>query len=212
MNQSQRNDSKNWVHLHFKIITNKHIYSYRNVIDMGKMLKDTYLIDALLVDPYNSLSVEMENTHQWHYNATSEMRQFVHNEDCSMFVNTHVVTGASRAKDDGGHQAAPNKADTEGGTKFASRADDFLTIHRLTQDRILYNQTQLFVRKVKDSDTGGRPSPIDAPIIVKMENQSNFVSLDGTNFVTRAKALASQQTSLITPNTSFLHGNEAAPF
>jgi hypothetical protein len=68
-----------------------------------------------------------------------------------------------------GFPAAPNKADTEGGGKFSNRADEFLTIHRYVQHPTEYNVTQVHVRKVKETETGGRPTMLDEPVLFKME-------------------------------------------
>ena len=64
---------------------------------------------------------------------------------------------------------APNKADTEGGGKFSNRADDFITIHRHTQHPSDFNITEIHVRKIKETETGGRPTLKDDPIKFKME-------------------------------------------
>ena len=59
-------------------------------------------------------------------------------------------------------------ADVEGGGKWGNRADDVITIHRYTQHQHEWNISQLHVRKVKEVETGGKPTPIDSPICLKM--------------------------------------------
>jgi hypothetical protein len=61
----------------------------------------------------------------------------------------------------------PQKADVEGGGKFANRADDFLTIHRYTNHPTESHVTHIHVRKVKDNQTGGRPTIVDDPVKLK---------------------------------------------
>jgi len=46
----------------------------------------------------------------------------------------------------------------------ANKADDFLTIHRITQHPTDWMITEVHVRKIKDTETGGRPTTLDNPI------------------------------------------------
>jgi hypothetical protein len=74
-----------------------------------------------------------------------------------------------------GHPLPPMASDVEGGGKFVNRADDFIVIHRLTLHPQLYTTTMIHVRKVKEIETGGRPTSIDKPIeIVALENAVGF--------------------------------------
>ena len=97
----------------------------------------------------------------------------------SVYVNAHLVTEAARKKypkdhEYEGHQMPPSKSDTEGGQKFANRCDDFITIHRMTQFEPRKNFTEIHVRKVKETITGGSVTPLDRPLIFKMWNFTRF--------------------------------------
>ena len=48
------------------------------------------------------------------------------------------------------------------------KADDFLTIHRLTQDKEQWMWSQIHVRKIKETETGGCCTPFEEPIKIKM--------------------------------------------
>jgi len=65
---------------------------------------------------------------------------------------------------------APYAEDTEGGGKFVNRADCFITIHRKVQHPIPADRkiTELHVRKVRDVETGGEPTPLEDPIRFEM--------------------------------------------
>jgi len=65
---------------------------------------------------------------------------------------------------------APYAEDTEGGGKFVNRADCFLTIHRKVQsmDSDIRRMSQLHVRKVREVETGGCPTPIEDPYCLLM--------------------------------------------
>jgi hypothetical protein len=101
------------------------------------------------------------------------MRSFCKKNNLAIYLNCHAVTEALRkVHKDGpyaGYLMAPNKADTEGGGKFSNRADDFLTIHRHTQHPSDFNITEIHVRKIKETETGGRPTLKDDPVKFKME-------------------------------------------
>lgn len=132
---------------------------------------------GFLIDPYNALDLEKGadkffNSHEYHYQVTSQMRMFIKKTGCSIYLNTHAVTEALRAKhksgDYEGFPMPPEKADTEGGGKFSNRADDFITFHRYSQHPSDFNITHVHVRKIKDTQTGGRPTPKEEPVKLKM--------------------------------------------
>lgn len=132
---------------------------------------------GFLIDPYNALDLDKGtdkffNSHEYHYQVTSQMRLFIKKTGCSIYLNTHAVTEALRAKHKDGDYAGfpmpPEKADTEGGGKFSNRADDFITFHRYSQHPHDFNVTHIHVRKIKDTQTGGRPTPKDEPVKLKM--------------------------------------------
>jgi len=155
-------------------------YTHYDVMECGKALKEAKQIDGLLIDPYNSLDVEESrlakiNTHEYHYKVLGEWRRWAKAHDCSLYVCCHAVTSATRLKSKDGRPVPPGKADTEQGSKFAARADDFITIHRDVSDQEKYKETQIHIRKVKEVETGGRPSPIDSPFTMIMQDQCRFV-------------------------------------
>jgi hypothetical protein len=101
----------------------------------------------------------------------------------------------------------PGKADTEGGGKFGNRADDFLTIHRHTQHAEDWKWTEIHVRKVKETETGGRQTFMDEPFKMRMiPDQTGFVDVNNYNPVTK-KNFANEVINFIEPNIS-----DDAPF
>jgi hypothetical protein len=105
------------------------------------------------------------NTHEYHYEALSELKSFGQKNGFGWFITHHAVTSALRLKDaDKKYPVAPRKEDTEQGGKVPNKADDFLTIHRLTQHPTDWMITEIHVRKIKDTETGGRPTGLDMPI------------------------------------------------
>ena len=127
-------------------------------------------VDAIFVDPYNSLKLDMRNSsigvHDYHYEAASEFLTFSKSHNVAVWLNMHAVTEAQRRKGDDGLPIAPYAEDTEGGGKFVNRADCFLTIHRKVQapDPHTRKLSELHVRKVREVETGGEPTPIEEPM------------------------------------------------
>jgi hypothetical protein len=134
--------------------------------------------DALLIDPYNSLDIDSTlmkgfGAHDYHYKALREFRKFK-DKYCSVYINAHAVTEALRKVFYKGHEyeglpMPPNKSDTENGGKSSNRADNFLTIHRMTQHPTEWMVTEIHVRKIKESETGGRPTSISSPVKLKLD-------------------------------------------
>ena len=57
-----------------------------------------------------------------------------------------------------GHIQPPRKADCEGGQVFPNRVDNFITLHRLISHDKLWMMTEVHVQKIKDKETGGKPT------------------------------------------------------
>jgi hypothetical protein len=169
MTYDQRKAAFKWVNEHFTVISNKEVYSYSDIILFLEKTIRMQEVDAVFVDPYNSLKIEMRNNsigvHDYHYEAASEFLTFSTANNIAVWLNMHAVTEAQRRKGDDGLPVAPYAEDTEGGGKFVNRADCFLTIHRKVQapDPNMRKTTEFHVRKVREVKTGGSPSPIDQP-------------------------------------------------
>lgn len=175
MSQSEYDTAKKFIEDHFTLIkAQEDLYNYKDILNMVKKAQKIKKINYGLIDPYNSLKIDLSgfsklNTHEYHYEAQSELKAYGQKNDFGWFVNHHAVTAAARLKDgDKKYPVAPRKEDTEGGQKVANKTDDFLTIHRITQHPTDWNVTEIHVRKVKDTETGGRPTPLDEPVLIEM--------------------------------------------
>ena len=184
MNYAQKKQAYKWVQDHFIVISNKQVYSYSDIIlFIEKVMRQTP-IDAVFVDPYNSLKLDMKNSsigvHDYHYEAASEFLTFSKAHDVAVWLNMHAVTEAQRRKGPDGLPVAPYAEDTEGGGKFVNRADCFVTLHRKVQssDPMIRKMSELHVRKVREVETGGQPTPLEDPYCIVM-------NLSHTGFTTR---------------------------
>lgn len=175
MTQKEYKEAKDFIEKHFfPVKAQEELYNYKDIINMAKKTKDKYPdCNCGMIDPYNSLKTDLSgfsklSTHEYHYEALSEIKAFGQVNNFGWFVNHHAVTEALRKLDKDGFPAAPQKADTEGGGKTANKADDFLTIHRKTQHPTEWMITEIHVRKIKDMETGGRATPLNSPVLFEM--------------------------------------------
>ena len=183
MTYTERKEAYKWVQEHFTI-NNNQIYSYSDIIlFMEKVMRQQH-VDAIFVDPYNSLRLDMKNSsigvHDYHYEAASEFLTFSKANNVAVWLNMHAVTEAQRRKGPDGLPVAPYAEDTEGGGKFVNRADCFMTIHRKVQamDPEIRKMSEIHVRKVREVETGGQPTPLEDPYCLQM-------NLSHTGFNTR---------------------------
>jgi len=180
ISDSQFMDGNSFVKKHFTIISNDTIFNFKDILNICEklLLKSKY--DGALLDPYNSLKIDLNvasklSTHEYHYEAASEMQTFTKRNDFCIYLNCHVVTFAAR------ENKAPGKADTEGGSKFPNKADDFLTFHRYTNGEN-WRDMEIHVRKIKELETGGSYTYEDNPFKLRMmEGQCGYEDMNGYN-------------------------------
>ena len=103
----------------------------------------------------------------------------------SIYVTMHSISESQRRRYDNGHEFAgyqrpPYPIDQEGGGKFYNASDDFLIVHRLLGHPEHHTRTEIHVRKVKYTETGGRVTSIDNPVYFKW-NGYGFEDEFGSN-------------------------------
>jgi len=162
---------------YFKIISPDKLYTYRDLLGLAKSYKDAWDYDGFMIDPYNSIVKDPElmksiGGHEYDYQATTEFRIFCKQNKISIWLCVHANTGAIRMLHRIDHKYAgfplpPQAGDVEGGAKFINRADDFWVVHRYVQHTTDFMVTHIHVRKVKEVETGGRPTPMDFPVPLK---------------------------------------------
>lgn len=186
-------DAHKWAYDNFMLFDIRKDMSASEILRKAERIhnNDKRKFNAFLIDPYNSLRVDLKesklSSHEYHYEATTAMRNFSKRTGCGVWVNTHAITEATRRKYTTGDKydgfiQPPDKGDVEGGGKFANRADDFLTIHRLLGHVDEHNITQVHVRKIKDTSTGGRITMKDFPVKLKtIKHYFGFFDMDGNS-------------------------------
>lgn len=189
------NNHLSWIFEHFKIVDTSTLYTYRQLIELGTAIKKAWDYKGMLIDPYNSLIKDPElmkslGGHEYDYQATTEMRIFCKKYNVSIWLNTHANTSALRIKHPMGHEYVghpipPMASDVEGGGKFVNRADDFICIHRYLQHPSEWMYSHIHVRKVKEIETGGRPTPLDEPIKLRSIADNVGFEIDGQPLLER---------------------------
>ena len=189
--QKQFEKHSKFIYTHFKFIDANKTYTYRELLDLCKVVKDAWNYQGLLIDPYNSLIkdpklISSVGGHEYDYQATTELRIFAKKNNIAVWVNTHANTSALRIMhrlehEYAGHPIPPNAADVEGGGKFVNRADDFLVVHRYIQHPTEFMISMIHVRKVKETETGGRPTSIDDPIKLRALVNNVGFSINGVS-------------------------------
>ena len=122
--------------------------------------------------------------HEYDYQVSTEFRLFAKKNNITLFLNAHGVTEALRRMHPKGHEyeGLPmplNIASVEGGGKWGNRCDDLICIHRYTSHPTDWIYSNLLVLKIKEMETGGRCTPFDEPIKLRMEkNNIGFTFMD----------------------------------
>lgn len=167
-----------WCDKHFKIIDVEDLYTYKDLLKEANAVKDAWDYNALLIDPYNSLSKEHQllravGSHEYDYQVASELRIFAKKKNITVYLNAHGVTESLRRTHPKGHEYENlpmplGLAGVEGGGKWGNRADDVYCIHRYTSHPQDWMYSNLHVLKVKENETGGRCTPYEQPIRLRM--------------------------------------------
>jgi len=214
MNYMERKKAYEWVGKYFTVISNKQVYSYSDIIVFLEKVMKQQEVDAVFIDPYNSLKLDMNKSgigvHEYHYEAASEFLTFSTANNIAVWLNMHAVTASQRIKGEDGLPVAPYAEDTEGGGKFVNRADSFMTIHRKVQHPTPSERkiTEFHVRKVRDVETGGEPTPLEEPFRFEMNtSRTGFRSFKSQKLLFESIDLdGGKQDAFVFPiNSSFLN-------
>ena len=202
MHYEERIAAYKWVNEHFTVISNEQVYSYTDLLVFAEKLIRQEKYDGFLIDPYNSLKTTISkgaqlSSHEYHYEAASEMLTFSVTNNMAIWLNTHSITEAQRITGPDGLPVAPGAAMTEGGGKFVNRCDSFLTFHRKVQsdEHAIRIRTEIHVRKQRNQETGGMPTPYLDPVLIEINSSYTGFSELGTG-VKNFKPLAYKNSTL----------------
>jgi len=210
MTEQELKEANDWFSKHFWLIRNDEVWSYMDMLVMGKKLGEKFGINKIIIEPYNVLEKETANEHQYDYKAMRDMRIFIKKTGIGIILNIHAATEALRKTypkehEYFGYTIPPNKADAEGGSKFPNKADNLLVVHRMADHPTEWVWTELHVQKVKEMETGGKRTFKNEPFKIRMiHGGAGFEDANGFNPVLAywdAKEKPVQQS--IKPNNNF---------
>jgi hypothetical protein len=181
----------------FVIMDISDLLTYKSLLERAQEIHDEWQYDGFLIDPYNSLAKDKDamaglTGHDYDYLASTMMRMFCSKNNVSIWLNTHAVTEALRRTNKKGQNyegfpSPPMSADSEGGGKWVNRASDFMVIHRYSQHPTDWMYSHLHVRKVKEMETGGRPTPMEEPVVMRSKVGNVGFTIGGTDIVSELR-------------------------
>jgi hypothetical protein len=152
--------------------------------------------DNYLIDPFNALNTEM--TYSANYEMLNKFKMFTKTGK-TMYINAHPSSASGRRNaifpkghHYAGHVMPPLKSDIEGGKAFPNKADDFIVVHRLPQHPDMWMYTMVEVLKVKDTDTGGKCTRLEVPILLDYNFGLGF-KINGIDPIQRKNMIPIQQ-------------------
>jgi len=167
----------------FKIIKVDDLITAEELLVLAEELMKTGEYKGMMIDPYNHLRIPSKfssSSYNYHYETISRFKQWSGDKNCTIFLNTHVGTvGARKIHTEGdykGHPTVPEKFDIENGVMFDNKADDFIVVHRYTQMPERANITEIHVKKVKETWSGGAPTPLGVPVEMVLARNNGFGS------------------------------------
>jgi hypothetical protein len=184
MSEIEQRISLKFVEEHFFLLSSNELYSYKDILNHAVKLMGYKSLKGVFIDPYNSLKMELignASKFTYDYEAYSAMLTFTKKYNTTLFLSCHTTTGAQREKDRDGNQVMPHATDAEGGSALYNRCDNFITIHRKIKDNNEFMFTQVSIDKVRNDDTGGRPTSRLEPVVLRMIDKVEFVDESGAS-------------------------------
>lgn len=161
---------------YFDFIDNKRLYKPNELLEIFESSD----ADVFLIDPFTALNREM--SYESNYRFLNDARAFCNKHEKTIFINTHPNTESGRAgylypdkHHFAGHLRPPMKSSVEGGKSFCNRVDSILILHRLISHETMRFFTMVNIEKIKDVETGGRPTLKDFPVLFEFNNGLGFL-------------------------------------
>ena len=206
MSKDELDINKKFIEEHFDFIDHKRLWGVTEFMTGVQQIERKY--DTIMIDPINSFQRPRGvNAHENDYETASKLRLYAKKTRTSIYVCMHASTEALRKVHPSKHAfeglpIPPSGADAEGGGKWINRCDDFITVHRYTQSPTEWMYTEVHVKKIKECETGGRPTFLNDPIKFKLQNGTQFLC-GGKNALQRDLIENSKGFSILAPNEQF---------
>jgi len=196
-NEEEIDKATEWAFEHFYVIKIEELYTYKDVLAMIKARHNVSKIDAAMIDPYNALAKPKEEFkafggHEMDYIIASEFRIFAEQNKITLMICMHGVTEALRKSWPITHEYAGlpmpmSMSQVEGGSKWGNRSSNFYSLHRYTQSPDMWNMMEMHVLKVKEYETGGRPTSLSNPVKFQMMPNNVGYTFGGLNLMEEKK-------------------------
>jgi len=161
----EKQDADRFISEHFKLFTAKRMHTMEDFLLKCEIIYDEgYEYDCIFAEPFNAFEVPrgtQEYSHLTH--VLNQLQTFKENYS-AIWISDHVGTQAARNKENDGSIKVPWKSDIEMGARKDGKTDDFIILHRHTQDPARESITEFHVQKIKDRETGGKWTPADQPV------------------------------------------------
>lgn len=162
MSISEYEEAMDFVQKHFFVIYPRKDFQLSTLFERAKHLVKTKGINALIIDPYNTVQHKMRNGERedlYISRFMSELKMFALDYSISVHLVAHQVTPQ---KDESGRYYKPDVNRVKGGGTFADKADNVMFIWR--PDRGLdFSSTNVTFgsQKIKKQKLVGRPQEIE---------------------------------------------------
>lgn len=154
---------------HFVFLNIDEGYTLRDLLSITEQVNAETPLTGVFIDPYSMILEEKSrDSFTYHNEMQNLVHRFKRKTKISPWISIHAISEAARKKDKDGFPVAPGQNDALFGVQFSGRADEVVTIHRLTKHPTRWNETEIHVHKVKETKTGGSPTPEGEPIILTM--------------------------------------------
>lgn len=202
MSKEEMVSAKRFIDKHFIFMNNDRLMSHIGVIDEVKALTNERKIDGLFLDPYSGFEMVGRNGHsmpayQYAFHISSNARRLCKIKDMKFILSHHPNTESSRrVHKEGdtvvvdevqysvdGHGRPIYPADLEMGTVWQNRADDFIISHRYIFHDDLKMYSLIDVKKIKQVRTGGKPTSLGRPIVMKMKEDLTGFYIGGIDHI-----------------------------
>ena len=166
LKKSEIENYHNIINKYFYFIDNRKLYDHKQLL---KIFEETEC-DGGFIDPFTGLNHNRRVAQfDRNYQICNYVREFCNRTKKTIYISIHPQTEAARRVYPpdhplNGHIQAPRKADCEGGQVFPNRVDNFLCLHRLVAHKELWMQSEVYIYKIKDKETGGKPTNLAEPL------------------------------------------------
>ena len=191
MSDQEYEEGCKWLDEMFTFIRIDRDYSIYDILDFTRILMDEKEYHSILIDPWNTLSKDAttysqvgKNTHEYEYAALRQLVAFTNKHNITANVTMHAITDAARIKHTSGPYtgfvAPPLESHAEGGVKSTNRATGFvLVLHRYLGHETEKFITRIYVKKVKETESGGSHTGVDDPVLITLNrDMTHFHEVD----------------------------------